>query len=190
MHDFGCGSNFLASISANNLESGNSGSFDPAISGDGRFVAFASYATNLVANDTNNVEVMFCARPASRLNHLVSRGAGGSEGNGSSYWPQISANGRYVLFFSAANNIVAGAGGEFFWSDLTAEITYAVGATNLAAMTPDGSNVVFAVGAQLHLWQPQNQSNSIITTVSGLGAVKHFGRGRESGRDARRVWHQ
>ena len=38
---------------------GNNHSFDPAISADGRFVAFASYATNLVAGDTNRVEDVF-----------------------------------------------------------------------------------------------------------------------------------
>jgi len=167
VHNFASGSNVLVSVSADGLAAGNSGSFDPAISGDGRYVAFASYATNLVANDTNNAEDVFVRDLQAGTTTLASVGAGGVGGNGNSYWPQISANGRYLLFYSAANNIVSGVNNEFFWTDLQSGTTYAIGATNIAAMTPDGSNVVFAVGAQLHLWQAQNQLNTTITTVSG-----------------------
>jgi hypothetical protein len=168
VHDFVSGSNVLVSVSADGLDAGSSGSFDPAISGDGRYVAFSSYATNLVANDTNNAEDVFVRDLQADSTTLVSVGAGGLvEGNGNSYWPQISANGRYVLFFSTANNIAAGVSNEFFWRDLQAGTAHAVGATNIAAMTPDGSNVVFAAGSQLHLWQAQNQSNTTIFTVSG-----------------------
>ena len=167
VHDFVTGSNVLVSVSGDGLTAGNSGSFDPAISGDGRYVAFSSYASNLVANDTNNVEDVFVRDLQSRFDHPGQRRRRRIGGNGNSYWPQISANGQYVLFFSAANNIVAGASNEFFWRDLQAGTTYAISATSIAAMTPDGSNVVFAAGAQLHLWQAQNQSNATVTTVSG-----------------------
>jgi hypothetical protein len=167
VHDFAGGSNVLASVATNGLVAGNSGSFEPAISGDGRYLAFSSYASNLVANDTNNAEDVFVRDLQAGSTMLVSVGAGGAgEGNGNSYSPQISTNGRYVLFFSAANNIVAGAANEFFWRDLQAGTTYAINATNTAAMTPDGSNVVFPAGSQLHLWQAQNQSNTTIVSIS------------------------
>lgn len=167
VHDFVSGSNVLVSVSTDGLVAGNSGSFEPAMSGDGRYVAFSSYATNLVANDTNNAEDVFVRDLQAGATTLVSVGAGGlGEGNGNSYCPQISANGRYVLFFSAASNLVAGARNEFFWRDLQAGTTYAIGATNIAVMTPDGSNVVFAAGAQLHLWQAQNQSNTTVVSTT------------------------
>ena len=168
VHDFVSGSNVLVSVGTDGLLAGNSGSFDPAISGDGRYVAFSSYATNLVAEDTNNAEDVFVRDLQAGSTILVSVDAGGlGEGNGNSYWPQISADGRYVLFFSTANNIVSGVSNNFFWRDLQAGTTYAISATNTATMTPDGSNVVFAAGPQLHLWQAQNQSNTAIFTVSG-----------------------
>ncbi len=117
---------------------------------------------------TTTLEDVFVRDLQTGSNILASFNAaktGSADGN--SYSPQISANGRYVLFFSAADNIVAGVSNEFFWKDLQVGTVYAVGATNFAAMTPDGSNVVFAVGAQLHLWQSKNQLNTTITTVSG-----------------------
>ncbi len=90
---------------------GNDLSFDPSISGDGRYVAFASYAGNLVSGDTNAKRDVFVHdRLASTTGRTtrVSRHSLGTEGNGDSFELSISADGRYVAFQSFADNLVSG----------------------------------------------------------------------------------
>jgi Tol biopolymer transport system component len=80
-----------------------------SISADGRWVAFASYANDLVPNDTNNARDVFVCDRWSGSNILVSVGQnGGSALGGDSMTPVISTNGRYVVFVSAATNLTAG----------------------------------------------------------------------------------
>jgi Tol biopolymer transport system component len=86
----------------------NSGSFDPAISADGRFVAFPSSATNLVAGDTNDTFDVFVRDREAQLTRRVSVGAAGQQANSYSFDPAISAHGRFVAFVSVASNLVAG----------------------------------------------------------------------------------
>ncbi len=86
-------------------------SFNPSISGDGRFVAFGSSASNLVSGDTNGVSDIFVHdRLASTTGRttLVSRHSLGSYGNDSSFAPSINGDGRYVAFYSSADNLVSG----------------------------------------------------------------------------------
>ncbi len=94
----------------------NRSSSSPAISADGRYVAFDSYATNLVAGDTNGTgDVFVCDRVAGATTR-VSVASGGTQANGDSgaedsnesWQPAISADGRYVAFNSGATNLVAG----------------------------------------------------------------------------------
>jgi Tol biopolymer transport system component len=87
---------------------GNDHSFEPAISADGRFVAFYSHATNLVAGDTNGCEDIFvCDRQVNTIKRVSVNGSG-TQGNAFSLSPAISADGRYVTFISDATNLVAG----------------------------------------------------------------------------------
>jgi Tol biopolymer transport system component len=88
-------------------EPGNDDSHSPAISADGRFVAFSSRATNLVANDTNNAEDIFLHDRNSKTTARVSVAAGGEQANGHSSEPALSADGRFVAFQSQASNLVA-----------------------------------------------------------------------------------
>ncbi|GAB4515100.1 MAG: hypothetical protein OHK0046_18100 [Anaerolineae bacterium] len=83
------------------------GSSEAVLSADGRFVAFYSFATNLVANDTNGIGDIFVLDRSTDTVERVSVGAGGAEANGESYNPSISADGRYVAFYSFATNLVA-----------------------------------------------------------------------------------
>ena len=87
---------------------GNNGSYDPSVSDDGRFVAFLSRATNLVANDTNSVLDIFVHDRQTLTTTHVSVSSGGVEGNSYCFSPTISANGRYVAFESDSNNLVDG----------------------------------------------------------------------------------
>ena len=86
---------------------GNSNSFRPSISGDGRFVAFGSRASNLVVGDTNGSDDIFVHDTVTATTTRVSVGSAGVEGNNSSFRPSISGDGRYVAFGSRASNLVA-----------------------------------------------------------------------------------
>jgi Tol biopolymer transport system component len=97
-----------ASVSSSGQEA-NGGSFTASISADGRFVAFASNATNLVASDTNGPEEdIFVRDLKAGTTRLVSVSSSGQQGNNNSFFPSISANGRYVAFVSFASNLVSG----------------------------------------------------------------------------------
>jgi Tol biopolymer transport system component len=88
---------------------GNQSSGEPAISADGRWVAFTSLAGNLVADDTNGVGDTFVHDRLTGETTRVSVGPGGVQGNDWSYsWPAISGDGRRVAFQSAASNLVLG----------------------------------------------------------------------------------
>src|SRR6476661_2769775 len=92
--------------SAGNL--GNGYSYTPSISADGRFVAFYSDATNLVPGDTNNTYDIFVRDTLTNTTTRVSLDSAGNQGNGYSYSPSISADGRFVAFESTTSNIVPG----------------------------------------------------------------------------------
>jgi Tol biopolymer transport system component len=79
---------------------------EPSISGDGRFVAFVSDATNLVPGDTNNWLDVFVHDRYTGETTLASVSSTGQQGIGHSYKPSISADGRFVAFVSEATNLV------------------------------------------------------------------------------------
>jgi len=87
---------------------GNNTSGDPSISGDGRFVAFASRAANLVPGGTNNSQDIFVRDLVTNTTTRVSVDSAGNPGNGESYYPSISGDGRFVVFASDAANLVPG----------------------------------------------------------------------------------
>lgn len=87
---------------------GNSGSGEPTISPDGRFVLFGSGASNLVPGDTNNAEDVFVHDRQTGKIRRVSVDSAGVQGNDYSYPKSISANGRFVAFESSATNLVPG----------------------------------------------------------------------------------
>ncbi len=82
-------------------------SLNPAISADGRFVAFSSRATNLVTGDDNGQEDVFVYNIAAGSITRVSVASNGSQGTDRSASPAISADGRFVVFESLASNLVA-----------------------------------------------------------------------------------
>ena len=82
-------------------------SYTPTLSADGRYVAFASTATNLVAGDGNGVGDVFVSDWASGLAPIrvsVQDGTG-AEANGDSFSPFIAASGLYVAYASRATNL-------------------------------------------------------------------------------------
>jgi Tol biopolymer transport system component len=87
---------------------GNNDSLYPSLSADGRFVAFASFASNLVAGDTNGYWDVFVHDRQSGTTECVSVDSAGAQGDSASNHPSISADGRFVTFESYASNLVAG----------------------------------------------------------------------------------
>jgi Ca2+-binding RTX toxin-like protein len=87
---------------------GNLQSLGLSISADGRFVAFESYASNIVPGDTNNTYDIFVRDTLTNTTTRVSVDSAGNQGNSSSSNPSISADGRFVAFLSNASNLVPG----------------------------------------------------------------------------------
>lgn len=86
---------------------GNAWSGEPSISGDGRYVAFTSEADNLFASDGNqDPDVFVRDRVAGKLAH-ASRRADGTPFDRSSYSPQISSDGKFVVFTTDAWNVAS-----------------------------------------------------------------------------------
>lgn len=104
------GTTELISVSSGGVQ-GIGESTQPSISADGRFVAFNSYADNLVANDQNQQWDVFVRDRSAHTTELVSISSSGEQGNHRSESPSpqsISGDGRYVVFQSDSTNLVPG----------------------------------------------------------------------------------
>jgi hypothetical protein len=107
VHDLATGDTTRVSVDSAGGE-GNGFSYGSSISSDGRYVAFFSGASNLVAGDTNGVWDAFVHDRLTGVTTRVSVDSNGVAGNGSCEYPSISADGRYVAFASYASNLVSG----------------------------------------------------------------------------------
>jgi len=95
------------SVDANGVE-GDGDSDYPALSADGLVAAFSSSATNLVPGDTNAQDDIFVRDLVAGTIERVSVGAGGVQGDKQAARPRLSADGRYVTFYSNSTNLVPG----------------------------------------------------------------------------------
>ena len=95
------------SVATDGTEADDSSANGSASNGASR-VAFASDATNLVAGDTNARRDVFVRDRTAGTTVRVSVAGGGTQADGSSYDPEISPDGRYVVFSSDATNLVGG----------------------------------------------------------------------------------
>ena len=89
-------------------QEGNAASMYPSLSSDGRYVAFSSWATNLVAGPPHGLGDVYVYDRDTDTIEMVSVNDSGLEGNGGSSGPSISADGRYVAFYSSATDLVTG----------------------------------------------------------------------------------
>ena len=87
---------------------GNGWSLEPSMTHGGHYVAFASFSSNLVPGDTNGKADIFLRDRANGTTERLSLGPSGRQGNGDSFEPVISADGRFVAFRSNASNLVSG----------------------------------------------------------------------------------
>jgi Tol biopolymer transport system component len=98
----------LVSVSSTG-DQGNGFSFErPALSSDGRYVAFSSEASNLVPGDPSAESDVFLRDTLAGMTEMVSVSSVGEPGNGRSILPDISADGRFVVFESSASNLAPG----------------------------------------------------------------------------------
>ncbi len=132
------------------------------ISGDGRYVVFQSTARNLVANDNNNVADIFVHDRLTKETKRVSVASDGTEGNKRSINPDISADGRYIVYGSEATNLVpndTNKNGDVFLYDQFTAITKRIsvdangnqatfGPSYLPDISADGRYIVFSSGAR------------------------------------------
>ena len=125
VHDRQTGVTTRVSDKSNGAE-GNNSSFSPDISANGQFVVFVSYASNLVAGDTNNALDVFIHNRTAGTTTRVSLKAASTQTNDNSWSPTVSADGRYVAFYSYATNLVTGdtnGTSDVFVRDMTAKTT-------------------------------------------------------------------
>jgi Tol biopolymer transport system component len=106
VHDRSTGVTERVSVDSSGAEGDQKSSF-AAISADGTVVAFVSYATNLVAGDTNGFPDVFVHDRTTGMTERVSVDSSGAQGNDMSSAPALSADGRIVAFFSGATNLIA-----------------------------------------------------------------------------------
>lgn len=110
VRDLVAGTTTLVSISTDGRNGGDRGSFRPALSADGSIVAFHSFATNLVPNDTNGPDFDIYVRDvtAQKTTLVTVNAAGTGTGNRDTLGaPEISADGRFVAFSSNASDLVS-----------------------------------------------------------------------------------
>jgi Tol biopolymer transport system component len=148
-------STFRVSVSSSGAE-GNNLSGSAAISADGQVVAFTSRSTNFVEFDTNQKQDVFIHVIGTGVTARVSVATDGTAPNQDCFFPSLSADGRFVAFQSAANNLVPGdtnAQSDVFVYDRglgvleRASVSTAgaqgTGASSSAAISADGRYLVF-----------------------------------------------
>jgi hypothetical protein len=173
----------------------------PALSGDGRYLAYVVTSDAVIAGDTNSMPDVVVRDRVSGAVVRVSVASDGTQANGASGWPRISASGRYVAFWSEASTLVAGDGNgvrDVFLHDrdadgngvfdettpgarLTTRVSVASnGAQGNAASALDGDVFVpgLAVDAQLDLspdglWVAfrSSASNLVLDDTNGMADV-------------------
>ena len=150
----------LVSVNARG-EAGNGFSRAPAISADGRYIAFMSAASNLVEGDANGKADIFLRDRKEGTVTRISMGMDGEEADGDSSSPAISADGRVIAFLSQARNLVPEdtnkaadvftydrETGEMARASVNSRRTQAAGASGPPAISADGRFVAFRSEAE------------------------------------------
>ncbi len=170
-------------VNSTGVEANDTSSW-PAISADGRFVAFSSNADNLVGGDTNETEDVFVHDRASDTTQRVSVSSSGAEaiGHSGSRHADISGDGRFVVYDSDAANLVLGdtnATTDVFVHDRQTGITERVNVNSSGkeassyssspAISADGRTVAF-----------QSQADNLVSEDNN-GVIDIFVHDRETG---------
>jgi hypothetical protein len=162
LHDRQSGRTSRVSVdSAGREANGDSGWRGVSLSSDGRFVFFTSLASNLVADDHNDVSDVFVHDMVSGTTTRLSVPASGSESKDYSYWPCASADGGMVVFTASGDDLVPGdhnlmpdivlcnrASGVLTLVSVASDGRQADDASDLATLSADGSRVEFTSAAR------------------------------------------
>ena len=108
MHDRETGETTRVSVDSDGNEGNDGSTSDHSISANGRYVSFWSKATNLVPGDTNGFEDVFVHDRETGETRRVSLDSDGNQGQGDSYWADMSDDGRWIVFQSEDSNLVPG----------------------------------------------------------------------------------
>jgi Tol biopolymer transport system component len=159
VHDRSTGVTTRMSVASNGTQSNNDCN-NPAISADGRYVTFESYATNLVSGDSNNSRDIFVHDRNTGVTSRVSVASNGTPADLNSSEASISEDGRYVSFYSSATNLVSGDTNnvrDVFVHDRNTGVTTRVSVSSSAAqgnghsasnkISADGNIIAFASSA-------------------------------------------
>lgn len=160
-------------------------SYVPDISDDGRFVVFNSEVPNLVLGDTNEVYDVFVHDRLAGVTERVSVDSNSVEGNELSTGASISADGRFVIFYSMASNLVTGDNNgsyDVFVHDRTTGQTERVSVDssgqegNLSSYRPalsaDGRYAVFESEATNFIADDNNESNDVFVHDRQTGQTR------------------
>ena len=185
IHDRDTGKTELVSVSSNGTQA-NRASGNPWVSDDGRYVTFASDATNLVSGDKNGKTDVFVRDRKTGTTSRASVSSSEKEGNGDSTAPAISADGRYVVFQSTAGNLAPSDGNgqtDVFIRDTqtgaTAMVSRPVGSSGNANggsgnafITSNGRFVVFQSGASDLVPGDTNGAQDVFLRDMSLNATR------------------
>jgi Tol biopolymer transport system component len=170
------GTTLLVSVATNGA-SGEDLSSQPTLSPDGRYVAFASKADDLVDGDANEATDVFLRDLQAGTTLLVSLNSSGTgPGNKDSYAPIVGTGGRFVVFRSIAGNLAAGtfSGENLFVRDLQAGKTYALTTVGVSSpsTSPDARFVAYLDNstspARLYLWDSTLAKTVYTNFISGI----------------------
>lgn len=143
VHDRQTAETTRVSVSSGGVQ-GDDQSWRATISADGRYVAFESWATNLVDDDSTTLADVFVHDRQTKETDLVSVDNSGNQGNQSSQSPKISADGGSVAFHSSADDLVVNDDNDsvdVFLRDLAAGQTTRVSVTSGGTEGDDSSFV-------------------------------------------------
>ncbi|MEA2153872.1 MAG: hypothetical protein QOE11_12 [Solirubrobacteraceae bacterium] len=163
----------------------NGSSSQPALSADGRFVAFASSATNLGAQEDGNgpLRDVFVFDQGSGAVRLVSAGPAGEPADGSSSRPVLSADGSRLAFASRATNLVPGDANGFadvfvagpeaglVRASVAADGGEADGASGEPDLSADGTLLAFTSSADNLVAGDADGHDDVFVTDLGTGVV-------------------
>ncbi|WP_370943620.1 TolB family protein [Amycolatopsis sp. cg5] len=143
-------------ISRTPAAEGNDSSSDPATSADGRYVVFASYATNFIPGNTNGSQGIYVKDTVTGVISHASAAANGTQADADSESPSISADGRYVAFTSVATNLVPGDTNgvrDVFVKDIRtgAIVKASTAESDFATISADGRHVSFRSGTSAYV---------------------------------------
>ena len=129
----------------------NGNSLQSVLSADGRYIAFASDATNLVSSDTNALRDIFLRDRTGGTTTRVSVATGGTQATGGdSRTPSLSSDGRYIAFASSATNLASGdtnGVSDIFVHDRTTTTTQRISVSTSGTEAVDPSATGFKLGS-------------------------------------------